>query len=64
MGHVQKSNPLCGLSGPGFSDHDDYLVFCELSGILASSHASSRGSEAGSDLPSQTSDQGKTLTIS
>ena len=48
--------PLCSFSGPGLSNHDNYLVFGELSRTLASSQVSLRGPEAGSDLPSWTSD--------
>jgi hypothetical protein len=55
--------PLGSFSGPGLSDHDDYLVFGELSRTLASSQVSLRGSEAGSDLPARTSDEGGILTI-
>ena len=48
---------LSSFSGSGLSDHNYYLVFGELSRTLASSQVSLRGSEAGSDLPSRTSDQ-------
>ena len=57
MRHGQRSIPLCSFSRPGLSNHDDYLVFGELSRILASSQVSLRGPEAGSDLPSWTSDR-------
>jgi hypothetical protein len=57
--HVQIDIPLSGFSGPGLSDHDNYLVFGELSRKLAPSQDFLRGSEAGSDLPSWTSDRRK-----
>lgn len=49
--------PLGCFSGAGLSNHDNYLVFGELSRTLVPLQVSLRGSEAGSDLPSRTSDR-------
>lgn len=56
--------PLSSLSGSCLSDHDDYLVFGELSETLVLSQDFLRGSEAGSDLPPEPQIEGRILTIS